>query len=142
MKALRMTEEELREYVARTKKIVVTDKKVIAPDRIPLPRMSKLELRLEQQIEDAGLPKARRNHFPILGRDFEIDFAWPESMMGVEVQGMAHRIKGKFRADIEKRALCLLAGWHILEVGGAEIRSGKAIQWITQLLGDGHYDPS
>ena len=47
---------------------------------------------------------------------------------------MVHRIKGRFRADIEKRALALLAGWRVLEVSGAEIRSGQAIAWLIALL--------
>ena len=37
------------------------------------------------------------------------------------------------------RALALLAGWKILEVGGREIRNGKASQWLQQLL-DQHTD--
>jgi hypothetical protein len=47
---------------------------------------------------------------------------------------MAHRIKGKFKRDIEKRALALLAGWRVLEVGGDEVRSGRALVWLRELL--------
>jgi hypothetical protein len=48
---------------------------------------------------------------------------------------MAHRIKGKFKRDIEKRALAMLAGWRVLEVDGAAIKDGRAIAWTKRLLG-------
>ena len=51
-----------------------------------------------------------------------------------QAHGQAHRIKGKFKVDMEKRALALLAGLRILEVGGDEIRSGIAIEWVKLLL--------
>jgi very-short-patch-repair endonuclease len=75
-----------------------------------------------------------RNLVYLPPRKFELDFAWPELRLGVEVQGMAHRVKERFRADIEKRALALLAGWTVLEVDGASIRNGRAIEWLKQLL--------
>jgi hypothetical protein len=128
-----MTEDELRAYAQRTGKVVVTDTKVIAPERVA-PPVSKLELRLDQQIYESGIEEPRRNWLPFPHRQFELDRAWPAKKIAVEVQGMSHRIKGKFKADMEKRALCLLAGWRVLEVGGAEIRSGKAIEWLKILL--------
>lgn len=103
---------------------------------------SKLEVRLEQQLQEAGFVPASvagpggylRNYFFLRDRDFELDFAWPADKVAIEVQGMAHRIKGKFKADIEKRALALLCGWKVLEVDGDAIRSGKAMVWAKQLL--------
>ena len=97
-------------------------------------RESKIERRLAQQIEESGLPAPMRNYFFLPTRDFEIDFAWPAHKLGVEVQGMAHRIKGKFKRDLEKRALALLAGWRVLEVGGDQVRSGQALEWLRSLL--------
>ena len=89
-----------------------------------------------QQITEAGLPEPVREFWHIPNRDFRLDFAWPALKLGLEVQGGAHRIKGKFKADMEKRALGLLAGWRILEVGGKEVRSGQAIEWLKLLLGE------
>jgi hypothetical protein len=57
--------------------------------------------------------------------------------VAVEIQGMAHRIKGKFKRDIEKRALALLAGWKLLELDGASVRDGRGIEWLRQLLSGG-----
>lgn len=97
---------------------------------------SKIERRLDQQITERGLPLPQRNYFFLPDRDFELDFAWPLIKVGVEVQGMAHRIKGKFKRDIEKRALAMLAGWRVLEVDGATVRDGRAIKWLTELMGE------
>ncbi len=100
------------------------------------PAPSLIEQRFAQQIVDAGLPEPVREYFHILGRDFRLDFAWPSLSIGVEVQGGAHRVKGRFSADIEKRALSLLAGWKVLEVNGAAVRDGRGIEWLKQLYGN------
>ena len=54
--------------------------------------------------------------------------------LGVEVQGMVHRVKHNFSNDLEKRARGLLQGWMVLEVGGEQIRSGKAMEWLQELF--------
>lgn len=95
---------------------------------------SKIERRFAQQLFDAGLSGYQRNYFFLAERDFELDFAWPDRRTAIEVQGMAHRIKGKFIRDIEKRALAILAGWRVLEVDGKSIRDGRAIEWTKRLL--------
>jgi len=156
MKHLRMSEDELRAYQQRQRGATRARPCATELDAAPggknatcpsaaqsAPRHSLLEQRFEQQLRDAGfLPRADddapmryvREYYPIASRNFRLDFAWPEVKVGVEIQGMAHRIKGKFRADIEKRALCLLADWRVLEVGSAEVRDGTAIQWLRELL--------
>jgi len=95
---------------------------------------SAIEVMFAQQIHLLKLPAPKRNYLFMPGRKLELDFAWPDRKIAVEVQGMVHRIHGRFCADIEKRALALLAGWKILEVGGKEIRNGKASQWLQELL--------
>lgn len=135
MSAIRWTEEDFKAYKLRTEK---SDMRGVDTDAVHRtregPKESKLERRLDQQIEDAALPAPRRNYFFMSGRDFELDRAWPDLMIAVEVQGMAHRIKGKFKRDIEKRALAMLRGWRVLEVDGASIRDGRAIDWLRSLL--------
>jgi hypothetical protein len=98
------------------------------------PKVSLIEERFAQQIEAAGLPAPKREYFHIPGRDFRLDFAWPALRIGVEVQGGAHRVKARAAADIEKRALGLLAGWRILEVNGAAVRDERGIGWLKQLV--------
>lgn len=136
MSAVRWSEEDLRQYQARAKREApsgAVDIDAVHRKR-EAPKESKLERRLDQQIEDAGFPAPRKNHYFMKGRDLELDRAWVDWKIAVEVQGMAHRIKGKFKRDIEKRALAMLQGWRVLEVDGAAIRDGKAIEWLRSLL--------
>ncbi len=95
---------------------------------------SPLELAFAEQLSMLRVPAPKREYQFLAERGFRLDFAWPGQRVAVEVQGMVHRIKGRFRGDIEKRALALLAGWRVLEVGGAEIRSGQAIAWLIALM--------
>lgn len=98
------------------------------------PKTSELERRFAQQIRAAGLPEPEVEYYHLAGRDFRLDFAWPHVKVGVEIQGMAHRIKAKFNADIEKRALAMLAGWRVLELNGDSVRQETGIAWLTVLL--------
>lgn len=133
---LRWTDEELAAYRKR-RDMRGVDMDALHRSRGLMPeKESKIERRFAQQLQDAALPEARRNYFFLEGRDFELDFAWPLVKMAVEVQGMSHRIKGKFKRDIEKRALALLAGWRVLEVDGASVRDGRAIKWLIELMGE------
>lgn len=132
MGSLRWTKEQLEEFEARRRPKDQPQQPVAAPAVKAGP--SALEIRFAQQIETKGLPAPVREFYFLDGRDFRLDFAYPHLKIGVEVQGMAHRIKGRFQADIEKRALALLAGWRVLEVSGATIKSGQAIVWLAQLL--------
>jgi len=95
---------------------------------------SNLEVMFSFDIENDALPAAERNYRAIEGRKFEIDFAWPALKFGCEVQGMCHRIRERFEADIEKRALLALDGWTILEVSGKTIRDGRAVEWLKAML--------
>lgn len=134
MTSVRWTEEQLTDY--RTKRTAGASQQRAKPieRRVVLAKPSVLERKLDQQIIEAGLPEPRRNWFLLNERNLELDRAWPAEKIAVEVQGMVHRIKGKFQRDIEKRALAMLAGWRVLEVDGAAIRSGKAIEWLKRLL--------
>ena len=131
-----MTDAEYEAYLKRFPSLA----KILTQAPKPAPaehKESQLERRFLQQLEQAGLTECCfREYYAINGRDFRLDFAFPSKKVGIEVQGAVHRIKGRHRADIEKRALHLLSGWRVLEVGGAEIKSGVAISWIKQLLSE------
>ena len=144
--SLRMTEEQFAAQTARLLRFskAVKDTTARQPKAIPEkaspakaktgPKGSKIEEMLAEQIAAAGLPVPVREFKHIPGRRYRLDFAWPDRMIGVEVQGMVHRIKKRFEADIEKRALGMLAGWRIMEVSGASIRNGQAVKWIGEML--------
>ena len=136
MKSLRLTEADYAAILKRNPRYAKAMQSVGVHPKPPAERKeSQLERRFLQQLEQAKLTECCiREYYAINGRDFRLDFAWPSRKLYVEVQGMAHRIKGRFRADIERWALLTLAGWRGLEVGGAEIRNGKAVEWLKQLL--------
>lgn len=95
---------------------------------------SDIEALFSQQLSLTNLPPPIRNYLYLRGSRHELDFAWPDQMIGVEVQGMAHRIKEKFKTDIKKRAQGLLQGWKILEIDGDHIRDGVGMEWLHQLF--------
>lgn len=101
---------------------------------------SDIEELFAQQIRLVGnLPAPEREYHHLRGSKHRLDFAWPEYrvnglQLGVEVQGMVHRVKHNFSNDLEKRARGLLQNWMVLEVGGEQIRSGKAMEWLQELF--------
>lgn len=102
---------------------------------------SDIEELLARQIAESNLPAPIREYPYLRGRAHRLDFAWPQwryqgMQLGLEVQGMVHRAKGRFSADLEKRALSLLQQWAILEVGGEHIRDGRAMTWLHQLFSE------
>ena len=94
---------------------------------------SDIEALFSQQLSLTQLPPPKRNYLYLRGSRHELDFAWPDHMIGVEVQGMAHRIKENFQRDIRKRVTGLLQGWTVLEVDGQSIRDGIAMEWLHQV---------
>lgn len=95
---------------------------------------SELEQQLKLQLTASGFKGFVEQHQPLLPRKWSLDFCIPDRKLAVEVQGMVHRIKDKFKRDVEKRAELMLAGWKVLEVDGESIRDGRAIEWIKRLL--------
>lgn len=94
---------------------------------------SALEQDLEIQLKAAKIQVVGQ-HRPVQERKWTLDFAIPERKLGIEVQGGVHRIRDKFRRDIEKRAELMLAGWRILEVDGDSIKDGRAFLWVERLI--------
>jgi very-short-patch-repair endonuclease len=97
-------------------------------------QLSAIEEQLALQIRCDKLAVPVRQFKPFEDRKFRCDFAWPSIWLIVEVDGEVHRIKTRFHADIEKHALLALAGWTVLRVGGREVRSGQAVQWVAQAI--------
>lgn len=129
--AIRMSEEQLAEYLRRRRPAVPVAKAVPTPaERKP----SLIVLRWEQQLAEHKVAPYVREFFAIQGRDFRLDYAWVFERVAVEIQGLQHRIKGRFKADIEKRALHLLAGWRVLELDGRSVKDERGIQWLKELL--------
>ena len=79
------------------------------------------------------LPPAVRQYRYLPDRKFRADFAWPDRMVALEVDGAVHRIKGSFNKSFERAYLLQLAGWTVLHVGREQIISGQALSWIENI---------
>lgn len=95
---------------------------------------SELELAFAKQISDARLPNPLLEFRFMQSRDWRFDYAWPDFMLAVEVQGMVHRIKARFLSDVEKLAYAQMHGWTVLLISGQDIRSPRGVLWLQTLL--------
>jgi very-short-patch-repair endonuclease len=68
-----------------------------------------------------------------------VDVAFPEQKIAVEVHG-GNWINGRHNRgagmETDSEKICLLAGlgWRYLQVTAAQVREGKALKWIEQVL--------
>jgi len=83
-------------------------------------------------------------------RKWRFDFAWPDLMLAVEVEGGAeshgtankqgvirksgHLTVSGFRKDCEKYNEAEILGWHVLRFSGAMIKDGTAIATIERAI--------
>ena len=102
-------------------------------------RKSPLEEEFWLQIlaHKVGVPE--REHVFAPPRKWRFDFAYPELLIGIEVEGGGF-VAGRhgrgigMEADCEKYAMALLEGWRVLRVTGRQIKDGSAIAWLKELL--------
>lgn len=101
---------------------------------------SMLELLLAQHLREKNCPAPERQHKCVVGRQFLFDFAWPEFMVAVEVQG-GQWVRGKhnrpegYEIDCDKANMATLQGWRVLRFTGAQIEDGRARDCILKMLG-------
>lgn len=82
---------------------------------------------LRKRLQEAGL------------KDWRFDFAWPDLMLAVEVEGGAwvggRHTRGKgFLEDLRKYQAAQVMGWTIYRTAGELIKSGEAVRIIEQLI--------
>jgi len=107
-------------------------------------KRTELEDALAFQIRTAGLPEPEREHrFKAPGKrnPYRFDFAWPERMLAVEVQGGIWIRGGHSRGagqqrDMTKMNEAQIAGWRVLAVSGNQIKSGEALSWIERAFAE------
>lgn len=82
---------------------------------------------VRKRLKDAGL------------KDWRFDFAWPDLMLAVEVEGGGwangrhNRGKG-FHEDLKKYQEAQRLGWTIYRTAGELIKNGEAVQTIKELI--------
>lgn len=87
---------------------------------------------VRQRLRDAGL------------RDWRFDFALPDRLIAVEVEGGAwlserggksrHTSGAGFAGDLRKYDAAARLGWYVYRCDPRMIRTGRALDTITQLL--------
>lgn len=83
-----------------------------------------------------NMVKEHRFH-PI--RRWRFDFAWPESMVALEMDGIAKQAGGgrhSYDGDREKMNMAVSMGWHVFRYSGKLLRSNphKAIKMLSELI--------
>lgn len=103
--------------------------------------MSPLERLFLDHCLLAGLPPPVQEHRPIAGRRWRFDFAWPEAMVALEVEGGTwahgrHNRGSGYESDVQKYNAATMAGWKVLRATGAMVRSGEALKVAMEALRD------
>lgn len=92
------------------------------------------EKKLQEVVRAAGLAVPLLEYKFLTARKFKFDLCWPDRHLACEVDGMAHRIKARFLADMEKMNLAREAGWLVIHCTPSMIGDGRALGLIRRAL--------
>ena len=104
--------------------------------------MTRVSLPLDRQCQLVGLPAPVKEHRFHPVRRWRFDFAWPERLFAVEVDG-AIFVRGRHtrgvgvEKDFEKMAEAMLSGWRVLRVSTGQVRNGTALTWVQRAMEGG-----
>ena len=101
--------------------------------------MSGLEAELALMLEARGLPAPVREYRFDPQRRWRFDFAWPDRMLAVEIEGGTwsagrHTRGSGYEADLEKYNAAALSGWTVLRFSGGQVHDGRAVKLIEAAL--------
>ena len=100
---------------------------------------SHLEATFDLQVKAERLPVPEQEYKFHLGRDWRFDFAWPDKMLAVEVEGGTrnngrHNRHDGYQKDCEKYNSAQLLGWRVLRYTGEMVKSGVAIDQVSKAI--------
>lgn len=101
--------------------------------------MSNLEDLLAFHMRAAGLPTPVRELAFAKPRRWRMDFAWPEHMLAIEVDGGTwtsgrHSRGAGIEGDAEKACAAAILGWRVMRVTGGMVKDGRALEWARRAL--------
>jgi very-short-patch-repair endonuclease len=101
--------------------------------------LSRIEEQMAQQMLLAKFPAPVREHRFHHTRRWRFDFAWPERMLALEVEGGIwgvgrHTSGAGFEKDCEKYNTATVHGWRVLRVTAGQIKAGKALAFVEMAL--------
>jgi hypothetical protein len=131
-----------------------------APPRARRPRDDSLERTFAAQVQYAGIAQPHRNYrfareevgdapgvrarLAACGlRDWQMDFAWPELKICVEIQGGTFTRMGgpgghnrgvQMQSDYDKQNEAVIRGWRVLFVTSDDVKKGRALEYLQRLL--------
>ena len=93
---------------------------------------------LAQHIRAYKMPEPVREYRFHPERKWRFDFAWPEIMLAVEVDGMhpsgRHNTRDGIAADNLKRNTATEMGWQVASVTTSQVKSGYAVNLLHRLI--------
>ena len=104
---------------------------------------SKGELEFAQQIADAACThhqaEYEEEYMFLKGRRFRFDFAWPQHMIAVEIEGGTfvqgrHTTGVGFAKDCEKYNLATLEGWRVYRFTTQMVKDRTAIKFMHKIF--------
>lgn len=88
-----------------------------------------------EQLEAAGMPKPEREFRFHPERRWRADFAWPQYMLIVEVEGWGrHQSWVGFKNDVEKYNEATLMGYAVFRVTTEQVYQDMALYYVEQYL--------
>lgn len=102
--------------------------------------MSAIEEELFYQIKVAGLPEPEFEYRFDAVRKWRFDFAYPDRMLAIEVEGVLWRSAGRHQTayglemDCQKYNSAILQGWRVLRFTQRMVTSGEALKTIEAVL--------
>jgi len=101
---------------------------------------SDLEATFDLHIRALGLPEPEREYRFHPTRRWRFDFAWPDRMLAVEIEGGVwsrgrHTRGSGFVKDCEKYAEAALLGWRVIRIPGTWLQSGEDVALLERLFG-------
>lgn len=90
-------------------------------------------------IRWAALPEPVREYQFAPPRRWRLDFAWPDRMLALEIEGGTwsggRHVRGAgYAADLEKYNAAVLAGWRVLRVTTAMAQDGSVVELLRRAL--------
>lgn len=111
----------------------------------PVPRKTRIPTPdwvagLQTQLRALGLPIGVRELRFHSARKWRFDLAIREARLAIEIEGGAfvqgrHARGAGYAADCHKYAEAMVLGWRVLRVVPAQVRTGEAVKWVSQILG-------
>ena len=87
---------------------------------------------LQEQFRSAGLPAVPEYRFAP-PRRWAFDFAFPDLLLAIEIEGIDHRKKNRYARDLSKYNTAARRGWCLLRFTARQVHDRTAIQEIEQV---------